>query len=385
MYEIGKREVEAVRKVIESSKLFRYERGRDAKETGRFQRALAKKLGVRHALAMTSGTASLICALTGLGIGPGDEVIVPGYTFIASALGVTAVGAVPIIAEVDDSLTIDPADVEAKITRHTKAVMPVHMMGRPCDMDAIMKIARRREVKVVEDACQADGGSYKGRRLGSIGDVGVLSFNFYKIISCGEAGAVVTDDKGVYHRALIQHDGGNPFFMRETVPPEEVFAGLNFRISEIHAAVLNAQLSRLDGILGRLRRRRQALVEELSGAEAFQVSPNNDPEGDCGVGVAIQFPTEDEADAFVRANRRHMGMYRVINTGRHVYSNWEAIMNQRAHHEKMSPWRLAGRKIRYSKDMCPRTLDILKRSVMLLTPLEATVRDVRRAARAMCR
>ncbi len=210
MYIIGKEEADAVQRVIESKKLFRYLDG-DESESARFEAEWAAKIGARHAVAVTSGTAALIAALVGLGVGPGDEVIVPAYTFMATALAPLAVGAVPIIAEVDASLTLDPVDAERKITPRTRAIIPVHMVGLPSNMDALMAVARRHNVKVLEDACQADGGSYGGKRLGSIGDAGAFSFNHYKIITCGEGGVMVTDDETVYHRALVFHDGGSVF------------------------------------------------------------------------------------------------------------------------------------------------------------------------------
>ncbi len=381
MYEIGEREAAAVRKVILSGKLFRYHQGHNAPETGRFEKALARKLDSKYALAMTSGTSALICALTGLGIGPGDEVIIPGYTFIATALAPVAVGAVPIIAEVNDSLTIDPADIERKITRYTKAIIPVHMCGLPCDMSAIMRIARRHRLKVIEDACQADGGSYRGRRLGAIGDAGVLSFNFYKIISSGEGGAMVTNDEKIFQRALIQHDAANPFFMDESPAGKEIFAGLNFRITEIQSAILNVQMGRLDGILRRLRQRRRAIIKVLQQSDAFRLAPSNDTDGDCGVAVPVQFDTAEEASAFVEKHAKSWPMFRPIDSGRHVYSNWEAILQKKSHHPKLNPWKMHRRKISYSKRMCPQTLEILSQTVLVRVPLAKSLTEIRSEAK----
>ena len=158
MYIIGKEESDAVARVIESKQLFRY-RGGEGGETDTFEKEWAAKIGSKYALAVTSGTAALIIGMVGMGVGPGDEVIVPAYTFMATALGPLAVGAVPIIADVNESLTIDPADIERKITPRTKAIIPVDMVGLPCDMDGVMDVAKRHGLKVLEDACQADGGS----------------------------------------------------------------------------------------------------------------------------------------------------------------------------------------------------------------------------------
>ncbi len=380
MYEIGEAEIKAVAKVIRSGKLMR-DFGGQGGWCERFEAALARKVGVKYAVTTCSGTTALAAALLGLGVGPGDEVIVPAYTFMATALAPLAVGAVPIIAEVDETLMIDPADVESKITRYTKAVIPVHMIGRSCDMSAIMRIARRRKLLVVEDACQAVGGSYRGRRLCSIGHAGAYSFNYYKNISCGEGGAVLTDSKRVYERALIYHDGALTLYTSARRPRETLFAGSKVRASEIMGAILYEQLKRLDRILARLRARQAAMREILAKSERFAVSASNDPDGDCGSSLPLMFPTPKEALAFMDQHARRVGMMRPYDTGKHVYANWEPILNQRgSHHPKLNPYRLARRKITYSKDMCPRSLDILARSVVLSVPYKATLKEVRALA-----
>jgi len=249
VYRIGEEEIEEVARVIRSGHMFRMGEGVPGhlREVDRFEEAWSEKIGVAHTLCVTSGTAALTCGLVGLGIGPGDEVIVPGYTFMATAIAVLSVGAIPVIAEVDDSLTLDPNDFEEKIGERTKAVIPVDMVGLPCDMDSITRIARENDVKVLEDACQAVGGSYRGKRLGSWGDAGAFSFNQFKIISCGDGGALVTDDKQVYERALIYHDGGAPFRPRYGDLSTPFFIGTNYRMTEIQGAILNVQIKRLDG------------------------------------------------------------------------------------------------------------------------------------------
>ncbi|MFW6062518.1 MAG: DegT/DnrJ/EryC1/StrS family aminotransferase [Planctomycetota bacterium] len=381
MYEIGKPELEAIAQVFESGQTFRYHEGATAEQTARFEQALAAKIGTQYALATSSGTGSLICALVGRGIGPGDEVIVPGYTFIATALAPLAVGAVPIIAEVDETLTLDPKDVEAKITEHTKAIIPVHMLGLPCDMDGLMRVARKHNVDVVEDCAQACGGSYGDRRLGAIGDVSVFSFNHFKILSCGEGGAVVTNDRLTHQRAMIQHDGGCVFFSREareTAPP--MFAGLNFRISEIGSAILNVQLGRLDGILAALRERKQAMAEIFTGSDKFRLSPVHDVPGDCAVVLALEFDSADAAQEFSKAHGEVCSVFRPIETDRHVYTNWEPIIAQRAHHPEMNPWHKANRTIQQDADCCPRTLDVLARTVCIHVPYQATVQEARELA-----
>ena len=383
MYQIGKEEIDAVRKVIESGQLFRY-RGGEGGWCDKFEKALAGKIGVQHALTISSGTAALMCSLVGVGIGPGDEVIVPAYTFMASALAVTAVGGIPIIAEVDETLMLDPRDVQKKITRYTKAIIPVHMVGRVCDMAALTKIARQHKLAIVEDACQAVGGSYRGQRLGSIGQVGAFSFNHFKIISCGEGGAVLTNDKTIFERARIFHDGGCVFRSDAKDIKTSFFAGQNLRVSEIQGAIMSVQLTRLEGILRKLRANQAAIRQTLAKSARFQLSPSNELAGDCGCTVPVLFGTVQEAQEFVKfaADKYPAGCYRPIETGRHVYTNWDPILKQEGSHTpKLNPFAMAKRKIEYSADMCPRTLDILGRSVLIGVPYQSTAAQAKAAAK----
>src|SRR5437764_9250346 len=181
----GATEREALLQAFENENLFRYLR-EDESQVRVFERRFAELMGAPYCLAVSSGTAALICGLVGLGLGPGDEVILPGYTYISSAAAILNVRAVPVIAEVDDSLTLDPADVERKITPSTRAIMPVHMRGVPSQMEELLRIASARGIAVIEDTAQACGGSYRGRRLGTLGQVGCFSLQHYKIITSGE-------------------------------------------------------------------------------------------------------------------------------------------------------------------------------------------------------
>ncbi|MGC8782761.1 MAG: DegT/DnrJ/EryC1/StrS family aminotransferase [Armatimonadota bacterium] len=367
MYRIGEEEVEEVKKVLLSGYLFRVGEGVEGHlhEVDRFEHEWAQLIGTEYALCMNGGgTAALICGLVGMGIGPGDEVIVPGYTWMATATSVLAVGAIPVIAEVDETLALDPEDVRRKITPNTRAIIPVHMVGRPANMQALLEIAREHGVMVLEDCCQADGGSYRGKRLGSWGDAGAFSFNYFKIISCGEGGALTTNDRTVYERALVFHDGGAAFrpYAKELGIP--IFVGIQLRADEVMGAILRVQLRRLDGILSNLRRIRKRFEQELS-ETGLRVAPSNDPEGDCGVVVAFQFDSEADARAFAQ----QVGGWLPIDSGKHVYSNWEPLLAKRImHHPDMNPFnhpRNQGLRTKYTPDMCPRTLDILKRTVFL--------------------
>jgi dTDP-4-amino-4,6-dideoxygalactose transaminase len=356
MPRVGMIEMIAVNRVLASGQLLRY-RGGENGFTTRFEQRLSEKIGVEHALAVNSGTSALIAALVGAGLGPGDEVLVPAYTWVATAAAVLAVGAVPVLVEIDESLTMDPDDIERKITPYTKAILPVHMLNLVCNMDAIAGIAERRRLLVIEDACQAVGLSYKGRRIGSIGNAGAFSFNQYKNLNSGEGGAVLTSDSRIFARARMYHDVGSYTRNHELESNEPCFVGVNFRVSEVTGAILYAQLSRLDPLIRRMRKRRQVMVEVLSKSKAFRVSPHNDPEN--GAGLSIVFDRASDAEAFARKGR---GIERLIDTGRHVYTNWIPVLTRRTFDERMNPYNWARREIEYSDDTCPRSLDILSRT-----------------------
>lgn len=364
MFRIGQEEIDAVARVINSKNLFKI--NDDNQEVFNFEKELKEKFDIENALLMTSGKAALISALIGMGVGPGDEVIVPGYTYIATAIAVTATGAVPVIAEIDETLAIDPVDVEKKISPRTKAIIPVHMQGMPCNMDALIEISKKYGVKILEDACQADGGSYKGKRLGTIGDAGALSFNYFKIITAGEGGALMTNNKQIYQRAYIYHDSSAIAFFGNQLDgnEEDQFCGTEYRVSEITAAILREQLKKLDGILSDLRKIKKTLKEALK--DDFEFVPSNDEKGDCGLILPFRFDSEEKARAF---KEKFVNCELPIDSGKHVYSNWTPIINKNgAYNPLMDPFKMDANKDTapdYRKDMCPKTLDILSRTVFV--------------------
>ena len=362
MYRIGKEEIAELTKVIEARDLFKVNEG--IKETAQVESKLKKIFNVQYPIFLSSGHAALTASLIALGVGPGDEVIVPAYTYIATAMAVVAAGAMPVIAEVDDTLTISPADVEKKITKHTKAIIPVHIQGFPCDMDSIIAIAKKYDLFVVEDACQADGGSYKGARLGSIGNAGALSFNYFKIVSSGEGGAFLTNDKLLFERALIYQDSSAIAYFGDQMPDFVTpnFCGSEFRSNELCAAVMNVQLDRLDGILTDLRANKKYVCDAI-GNEHF--IPSNDILGDCGTTLAFKFDSEEAARAF--ATHEGINGTLPIDTGKHVYKHWTPIMEKRgAFNPLMDPFKMEANKDivpDYNENMCPVTLDKLSKVV----------------------
>lgn len=389
MYRAGQEEIDEVSKVILSKQWFRVgdAAAGHLQEVDRFEQEWAAKMGVSYALLMSGGgTAGLVCALAGIGAGPGDEVIVPAYTWLATATAVLTVGAIPVLAEVDETLGLDPEDFERKIGPHTKAVIPVHMSGRPANMEAIMAIARKRGIKVIEDSCQMDGGSYKGRRTGTWGDAGVFSFNQFKIISAGgEGGCVVTNDRRIYEVASIYHDSGSAFRPKASEMQIPIFVAQQYRATEVMGAIARVQMGRLDGILADLRRIRTVLADSLAGLNGVTVAPSNDQAGDCGVMLTLKFKNEAQARAFTSAPG--VGGLVIIDHGKHVYTEWEPLREKRiSHHPDMNPFffpKNKGLRADYSDTACPRTLEILRRTVYISVNPDWTDAQVQDKIKAM--
>ncbi len=365
MYRIGKEEIDAVARTINSKDFFKI--NGSGCEVLNFESELKEHVDTNYALLLSSGFGALTSALIGLGVGPGDEVIVPGYTYIASALAVIAVGAIPVIADIDETLTLDAGEFEKKISKNTKAVIPVHIMGFPCNLDAICDIAKKHNIAVIEDACQSVGGKYKGRFLGTIGDAGAFSFNYFKVISAGEGGALMTDNRQIYERALIYHDSSAIAFFGTQLDgiTEPVFGGTEFRISDITGAIMREQLKKLPSIINDLHLNKFALIDKLCGKAV--VSPSHDAEGDCATTLSLRFDTADECNAFAeKCGNNGVSVTIPINTGKHIYTNWTQIMEKRgALHPAMDPFKMEANKDlqhNYTMDMCPKTLDLLART-----------------------
>ena len=386
---IGSEEEAAVIDVIRNQRLFRYYGPNPGpSKVEELEKAFAAFMGTKYAMAVTSGTAALICSLIGLGVGPGDEVIVPAFTWIASASAVVAVGAVPVVAEVDQSLTLDPAAIAAQITPYTKVIMPVHMRGGASRMDAIMEVARKHNLKVVEDTAQADGASYQGRRLGTWGDAGAFSLQFNKIITAGEGGMVITNDDEVFKRVQMYQDvvGG----IRNHIPAAEILPGVNYRMPELLGAVALAQLKKLDGLLATMRRNKGMIKESILSVAArkgFTFRTMNDPAGDAAVALILIAPDAAAAHRFGEALEAEGGdawiLYSPDAVDYHVYAHWTPIMGQRAWSEKGGPWRNHPRQVPYTTDMCPRSLDLLSRAINLDISPDLTSQNLEELADAL--
>lgn len=363
-YLFGEEEKKELLDVIEGGYLFRYgaEDNPDFKrKVVTLEKEFAEYMGAKYSIGVSSGTGAIMCSLAALGIGPGDEVIVTGYTFIASISSIILMKAIPILAEVDESLNIDPDDIVKKITKKTKAIMPVHMLGNPCDMDKIMKIAKDHNLYVIEDACQAVGGSYKGKKLGTIGDIGAYSLNMYKTINSGDGGMIVTDNFDYFEKAFGFHDQGHKPLRTGVEVGNRSIVGSNFRMNELTGAVALAQLRKLDTIIKTLHGKKKKLKDEVAKIPGISFRKINDEEGECATLLTLLFKDKPTADRFAEK----VGTKTISHSGWHVYNNMEQILEKKTVTEYSCPYicDAYGEKIEYCAHMLPQTDSILDRAV----------------------
>lgn len=331
----GDKEREQVHDVLDSGVLMRY--GFDGMRNGHWkakelEAALAQRMQSKHAHLVSSGTAALTVALASAGIGAGDEVIMPTFTFVASFESILALGAIPVLVDVDDTLTLDPSAVEKAITNKTKVIMPVHMCGSMADLDALQQLCGKHGLLLLEDACQAIGGSYQRKPLGSIGDLGCFSFDYVKTITCGEGGAVITNNEAYYQNAHKYSDHGHDHIGKDRGAEQHPFLGYNFRISELNAAVGLAQLSRLDEFIALQKRNYTILREALYGIP--EVTFRRVPEGGEENYSFLSFflPSEEIAQKVhqsLGANGMDACFY-WYNNNWHYYRKWEHLTDHKA-------------------------------------------------------
>lgn len=331
----GDKERKEVQDVMDSGVLMRY--GFDGMRNGHWktkelETALAKRMQSKYAHAISSGTAALTVALASAGIGAGDEVIMPTFTFVASFESILALGAVPILVDIDDTLTLNPEAVEKAINPRTKVVMPVHMCGSMANLDALKAICDKNGLLLLEDACQAIGGTYKGKPLGSIGDLGCFSFDYVKTITCGEGGAVITNNEAYYENAHKYSDHGHDHIGNNRGAEEHPFLGYNFRISEMNAAVGVAQLSRLDEFITIQKRNYTILREALSSIPevVFRTVPDGGEENYSFLNFFL--PDETIAQKAHQALTDHGvdGCFYWYNNNWHYYKKWEHLTQMKS-------------------------------------------------------
>jgi 8-amino-3,8-dideoxy-alpha-D-manno-octulosonate transaminase len=368
---IGAEEKAAVLEVIESQSLFRHYGPRPLHKASTLEKTFAQTMGARHALAVTSGTAALITALAASGIGPGDEVAVPTYTWIATINAVVIVGAVPLFVDIDESLNMDTSALAAAITPYTRAVIPVHMRGAPANLAPILETARQHHLTVIEDAAQAMGGSYQGRRLGTWGQFGAYSLQYHKTITTGEGGMVASNDPILFERAVRFHDQGS-IRMEELdlliAGDSPLIIGVNYRMGELTAAVGLAQLKKMDWIVERMRSHARRIRDGLKDIRALTPRTLHDAAGETGATVIFFVPTAEQADQFAKALiAENIPASVPWWSGQHVYNHFDQIINRRLLSTRQCSWACPQYKgsATLMKGQFPRSDAILKRAVHL--------------------
>ena len=388
---IDQQEIDAVTNLLKTpEKLFRYDEG-EKRQCDYLEKELRDKTGAHHALFVASGTAALACCLSAYELGPGDEVIVPAYTYIATAAAVCDVGAVPVIAEIDNSLGLDPADVERKITPYTKAIIVVHMQGVPAKLDAIRAIADKHNLILIEDCCQAIGATYHGDFCGIHSHAFAWSTNYYKVLTSGEGGVFFVRDDDAFQRGLYQSDSGMTMWKTsiESVLKVAAFSRSGARGNEVAAAILRVQLTKLDQILGKTRGLKKLLLSKLNKPLHYSLQYVDDPEGDCGFSVTFIANSQEECkkmnELLVQEGLSLGSVYDAGFPDRHIYANWDSIMNKKGATPLNYPWNDPAYKgnVTYSKDMCPQTLDILSRSLRFTINIKMTEQNMLEVADAI--
>jgi len=365
--------------VLNTGVLFRYnfEDARNGHwKAATFEKELCEKLKVNHCHLCSSGTAALNIALASCGIGAGDEVIVPPFTFLATVEAVLNAGCTPVFAEIDETLCLDPSDIEKKITDKTRAVLLVHMCGSMAKVDKIHEVCTKNDIILIEDACQSLGAHFNGKALGSFGRMGCFSFDYVKTVTCGEGGAVITNDSELYDTAQAFADHGHDHLGADRGQDQHPILGYNYRISELNAAVGVAQLRKLDEILSKQRDSKAIYQTILSGCKSIKFRETPDEKGDSATFLSILFENENKA-------REALDKFKQSQVAGPIYwydNNWHYI-RQWAHVKSLKwPSRLPvtalNESFNYDQLSLPVSDDIMSRTISFQIKLTASRQDV---------
>ena len=353
---IGKEEKEAVIKVIKSKSLFRYHGPNLLYITDEFEKNMAKYLGVKYVLACSNGAAALKLSFIACGIGIGDEVLMSPFTFIASASSVLAVGAVPKFVDIDETMNIDPLKIEEQITKRTKAILAIHMQGSPCDMEKINKIAKKHNLRVIEDTAQAFGSSIKNKKSGTFGDIGAFSLQAGKTITCGEGGFLATNDKELYKRAKMYHDNGGYRVGCDypTWENKETFYGENFKLTELQSAVANEQLKKVDMMLDNQKKMYDYIVNNID-LKYYKLRPKVKDSSLVNSSIAFIFNTEKECSRFIKyMNQKGIGFNIYCSN---LINKFDTFKYLNSWHKSRFPYNLT----EYIDNPCPNAESLFRR------------------------
>ena len=364
---LDQREDRAVLDVLHRRSLFRYYGMKKPKHVEALEAKARVFYGVKYALWVNSGTGALFTAITALGIGPGCEVIVPAFFWVATAGAVVNANAIPVLCEVDDSFCMDPEDLAEKITPRTKVIVPVHMAGAPCDMKAIMAIAKKHGLPVLEDCAQANGGSFRGKTLGTFGALGMFSFQWNKNATAGEGGLLVTNDAMLYERCNAAHDLGIPWVNGAPCETGVVTWGAGRRMSELTGAVGSVQLTKLPRIIQHMRASKMRIKRILKGTPGIMFRRLNDEAGDTGPFLIFSLASAERAQAVVKRMQANglTSAVRLADYGMHIYYNVPQLANKVPLSPAGNPWSLPQNQalVRdYGKGACPSSDDRFSRS-----------------------
>jgi 8-amino-3,8-dideoxy-alpha-D-manno-octulosonate transaminase len=386
---LDQQEEEAAVDVLRKGALFRYYGLQPPTHVNQLEQYACTFYNVRHALAVNSGTGALCTAMSALGIGPGTEVIVPAFLWVATVTAVIQNNAIPVLCEIDDSFNMDPRDLEQKITGRTKLITVVHMAGTPCDMDGIMQVADKHNIPVLEDCAQCNGGSFRGQKVGTFGKVGVFSLQINKNCTAGEGGLLVTDDEQLDVRLLAAHDLGIPW--KQGLPDEtgNVYLwGQGRRMGELAGAVANVQLRKLPEVVAHMKGSKQHIKSALGNVDGVSFRRLNDLEGDTGPFLILTFAEKSRAVGTARyltdsgiENVFHLSAY-----GLHIYHNIRSLVEMVPLSPAGNPWSLpqnAGRHLTYAKGACPTSDDLFDRSIIITIPSRLTEPQERDMAQAI--
>lgn len=368
MYFIGDEEIEALKRLFERKKLYRYQSAYES-ECDLFEKEFSAYTGVEHSILLSSGTNALSLALLAAGLQSGDEVLIPSYTFVATAAAVIHAGGIPVIVNIDKNLSLDAVDAASKISAKTKALILVHMDGLVADIESAKKLCKEKNLIFIEDVAQAIGASFKNKKLGSYGDYGCFSLNENKNISCGEGGILTTSNRSGYEKAFCLHDGPAQFnptkkdFFKETAP----FMGLSTRVSEIQGAIIRVQLGRLDFILKSLRERKAIIVQTLKALKFDYCVKGYSVEGECASSLHLQFDSPDKAMVLGKQLREQGHMFLpVTNRPAHASWKWSHLLGDKSHiQDGQNPYKQNSKSYSYPAADCLQSVDILTRTLKI--------------------
>jgi 8-amino-3,8-dideoxy-alpha-D-manno-octulosonate transaminase len=380
-YEIfGDEEKKEINDVLETGVLFRYEFGEQRKgvyKVREFEEGFAAYCGASFGQAVTSGTTALKVALTALGIGPGDEVITQGFTFVATWEAILEVGAIPVFTEVDETLNMDPLDLQKKITEKTKCIIPVHMLGAQARIEEIVALARKHSIPVLEDTAQAAGGRIRGRHLGTFGNCGTFSFDAVKTMTTGEGGMIITDDQELWRSMSEYHDHGHDHIANPGARGGEGrrFIGFNYRMMELQGAIGIAQLAKLDMMIAAQRKTKSMLKEAASVIPGVQFRKLVDPEGDSATFICFMLESSVHCKK-VNAVLAEDGVG-AINFGEntwHFYPRWEHLLAGSTLTRSGWPFKEPGgrRRVVYDKNVLPASAELMSRTLVYQIPVKMT-------------